>query len=377
MRNTTEYQLAGPKTFRRASRMLFGWQGSNLQNQTKYLRSMYESDGYDSNDNKMTVKLRYWLETGDLSLFTEEELSTVRVFLQTDQSGAEALIVAYDCDAGDYRKLFIFKIKPHTYVALKLFPSQWKAEALAHNLSIGDSDIDELYNTSIENLSKNPAWKELSLLISLSDNWSAEKRYYYLAKQTVHSANYDIQAPRFRMNILEKSEGVIVISMEQAEYFLDTYRSLFPEIPRRNQRVQQQVEQTGIIYNQFGFPFRVTNYNMGNEDMKKLYAWGPQSTIGEITRIAVSRFQEWIESNSAPFDILVDCHDSYLVQCPLQYVKLCKEKMEEFMNQKLKSFIDGTEYRMRSETNVGFNWGTRKKGVNDLGLDKLVEGMLN
>lgn len=331
------------------------------------MREIYESDGWNI---KQKEKLIFWLETGDTSIFTEEELVSIRVLLQVDQSGAEALIVAYDCEPSNYRQLFIHNVKPHVYVALKLFKDIWRKKAGEHGFAISADDIEQLCETKISELKLNPYWKDLDLLIKDSDNWPLTERYYYLAKQTVHSANYDIKENTFIMNILEKSGGKIVIDRDKGKFFLGTYRSLFPEIPERCKRIERQVEDTKILYNMFGFPFMVTDYSVLSTSMKDLYAWSPQSTVGEITRIAFSRMQEWIEQENKPYDILQDNHDSYLVQCPLLEVKTCKEKMQECMNQRLISPVDGVEFSMKSEAQCGLNWSPQKQ-TNPLGLREL------
>ncbi len=368
MRNSCQYKLAGTKTFRRSSSKILGKWGTNLQNLEKSVREPYQPDGFSPDK---AAKCLYWLETGDLTIFTEEELATIKVFLQTDQSGAEALIVAYDSEARDFRKLFENKIKPHVYVALKLFKDIWRDKMKEKGGLIEDLDIDAIASLPIDKLKGNPYWRELDLLIKDSDNWSLQERYYYLAKQTCHSANYGIEAQTFRMNILEKSGGKIVISFEDAKRFLTIYRSLFPEIPESNERIKRQVEETGIIYNMFGFPYYITDYDTSSK-MKEYYAWPRQSTVGEITRIAISREQEFIESEKRKWDILADTHDSSLTQCFLVDVKECIAKKQECFNIEMTSPIDGVKFRMRSETNVGFNWSPFKKGrTPDLDKNKL------
>jgi hypothetical protein len=308
------------------------------------------------------------LETGDTDLFTEEELDKLRIFLQADQSGAEALIVAFDSEAGDYRQLFINNVKVHVYVAMKLFKDVWPLKM--REKSGLNLDIETLDNTPIPKLKLNPQWRELDLLIKDSDNWPLTERFYYFAKQTVHSGNYDIQWAKFILNVLEKSGGKINIPEHEGKRFLETYRGLFPEIPERNRRVRRQVDETKLIYNLFGFPYQITNYNITEHGYKEYYAWGPQSTVGEITRIAFTRLQEIIEENRYKWDILADTHDSYLVQCPLRDTSTCKKAMQECMNQELTSLVDGTVFRMKSECQCGFNW-SKKKSNNLLGLREL------
>lgn len=673
MRNSTIYTNK-PKTFRRSSKKILSYWGGNLQNIEKGMREIYESDGWTM---ELVEKLLYWLATRDLSIFTDEELERVRVLSQTDQSGAEALIVAYDCDAMDYRQLFINSVKPHVYVALKLFSDIWPTKAREHSFSITQEIVDELCNTKIALLNSHPYWRDLDKLIKDSDNWALTERYYYLAKQTVHcvdaktevltelgwikvhdiikdenkslpimvyngkfsyfespstwhsgeyegdmihfngdevdqyvtpehkivyisngntktmpacnaaklkqlkipcstfycgsvalppwkikllvaiqadanwhlkegvrfrlaksrkvnrlldilleggieyehkcdefidnglpistftirnigdilgyfngvklwdswllkfsvdnlctfidelkywdgtqtntfrhkrqeyiskheqnalwvktichlvnrqgtlsfdggvytvginqrsnsiastvtnsyfsgmvycptvstgmflvrrngkisitgnSANYGIQKNTFRMNILEKSGGKIVVPDNEAARFLNTYRALFPEIPDRCRRVEEQVKKTGMLYNMFGFPYTITDYDVGSTTMKDCFAWGPQSTVGEITRIAVSDFQEYAEHNKLPWDVIQDNHDSFLTQGPLYDTKERCKKMQEFMNVPLVSPVDGVKFNMKSECQVGFNWGPMKTGKNDLGLREI------
>ena len=124
-----------------------------------------------------------------------------------------------------------------------------------------------------------------------------------------------------------------------------------------------------MLFNLFGHPFEITDFKI-DDKMKEYYAWSAQSTVGEITRIAATNFQSYIEGNKLPYDILADTHDSYLVQCPLLYVKDCKNRMKEFMNIPLVSPYDGTKFNMKSEQNVGFNWNSGKE-TNPLGLREL------
>ena len=345
-----------------------GW-GGNLQNIEASMRAIYHSDGFDPRNKELVAKCKYWLETGDLSIFTEEELVKLRVFLNSDQAGAEALIVAYDGRKGKYRQLFENDIKIHVYVAMQLFKEFWPIEM--KKIGGVDLDMDTLCSTPIPMLRQNPQFKELDSLIKDSDNWPPSRRYYYHAKQTCHSANYGIEANTFMMNVLLKSRGKVVLLRDQADYFLKVYRGEFPEIPERCERVKQQAKDHKIIYNMFGFPYIITDYEITESMYKELYAWGPQSTVGEITRIAFTNLHEFIWNNNKKWDVLQDNHDSYLAQCPLIEAKECSEKMTEFLAQELVSPVDGTKFNMKSECKIGFNWGPFDKknpDKNPLGL---------
>ncbi len=378
MKNSCTYKLAGPITFRRASSKILpdknkknvGW-GSNLQNIEGELRSIYIPDGFSPS---LEEKCIYYLENNfDTSIFTQEELASLRVFLQTDQSGAEGVLVAWDSSDGDYRSIFRNGISPHVYVAMKLFPKEWKDSIKRLNVLIDPSCVGVLYDTKINDLKKNPDWGQLSALIKSSDSWPLTERYYYFAKQTVHSFSYDIRWHTFIMNILEKSGGKVVISKEDGERFLMTIRGLFPEVPERNRRIDDQVKLTGMLYNIHGQPYTIWPGGAPPEhlltDMKKFYAWGPQSGVAGITQIAYTAMQNYIEEHKKKWDLLTETHDSYLTQGLLHDTKERFEVMSKCINeQQFVSAIDGDKFRMKSETKIAFNWGSYDPDKNKLGM---------
>lgn len=343
MRNSTCIKIAGTNTFRLSSTKLFDYWGSNLQNIEKSVRQIYiPDDGY--------------------------------IFVQVDQSGAEALIVAYCGEAGKYRELFKNDVKPHTYLAMRLFKHVWPHKMMENRLisSLDDFNIDEIINTPIADLKNHQHWRNLSRLIKDSDDWSLTERYYYLAKMVEHSSNYDIQPPALRMNILDKSGGRITISQADSEDYLGTKFALYPEIKGSFHRyVERCAKDTGYLYNLLGHPLCVTDYDITPTILKELYAVIPQSTVGEITNMAYVKLYNYIQTNKLKWDILANTHDSYMCQCPIGEEVECARVMQEFINVPLVSPIDGAEFSMKSEAAVGYNWYSYKKGVNENGLKTL------
>lgn len=331
-RNTTLWKISGTDTFRLSSTELFEY-GTNVQNPDKRICRIYWAD-------------------------------KDRVFVQVDQSGAEALLVSYEAEHGRYRDLFLNGIKPHQYLGL-YFPEHW----------IKDYPyVHELVNVPISELGTIKEWAVLKKAISDSDYADADKRYYYLYKQTCHSGNYDVHAPTFRTNILVKSEGSVVLTMADAEKFLDVYNNrVFPEIPKWRASIDVEIDQTKTLRNLFGYPR--TFYSLRKGDYKQAYAFKPQSTVGTITNIAYTNLQNYIEDNNLDWDLLINKHDSYLVQCRREEAKECAIKMKEFMNQKLVSSRGETFY-MKSEAQCGLNWApfdkdTKPKPKNPMGLGSI------
>ncbi len=282
-----------------------------------------------------------------------------RKLVQTDQSGAEALIVAYCCRHGKFRDLFIHGVKPHVFVAMHVFLATWK-------LKIKDIDIEAFINTPIPELKKRAGWKILDEMIKASDNWQPNERYYFFAKQMCHSLNYDAREFAFRMNVLEKSRGKVVLTKQQSQDYIAKYHGLFPEIHEWHRDIEQELRYTGMICNLFGYPFPCVE-EPREQELKEWYAIKPQSTVGCITHIAITQMQQFIEDNHLQWDCWNNNHDSMVVQCPIAEELECARKSKEFMEQELTS-PRGEKFRMRSECQTGFNWSPWKKDKNEQGL---------
>lgn len=316
-RNSCSWNLAGTKTFRLSSSKLLGRWGTNLQNPDKETCPIYRPD-------------------------------PGKKFVQADQSGAEALVVSYLCRKGKFRELFLHGIKPHVFVGLHLFKDVWRTE-------LKDLDLTPYLEASPAELASLPKFKELDKLIKSSDKWPSQRRFYYMAKQVCHSANYDIQAMEFAVNVLKNSSGTINLGHVVAGKFLLTYHTLFPEIREWHQKVRTQVKIFKSVSNLFGFKRHIHGF-LTDRDYKQIYAWIPQSTVGTITNIALTNLQYYIEDNNLDWDILNNKHDSYLVQAPIEEAEECGRVMQKFMEQSLTA-PDGTTFTMRSEVASGFNWG--------------------
>lgn len=327
-RNTTTWKLGGTKSLRLASATLFDIYGTNLTNIEKDLRRLY------------------WADKG-------------KKLVQTDQAGAEALIVAYLCKPGKFRSLFEHNVKPHVFVAMHVFLGTWRMQCK-------DLDIESFVNTPIPELKKKEGWQMLDKLIKDSDNWQPNERYYFFAKQMCHSLNYDAREFAFRMNVLEKSRGKVVLSKQQAMDYITKYHGLFPEIRDWHRSLAEELRHTGMITNLFGYPFPCDD--MPSEyDLKEWYAIPPQSTVGCITHIAITQMQQFIEDNKLDWDCWNNNHDSMVTQCPIEEELECGRMSKQFMEQDLIS-PRGEKFRMRSETQSGFNWSPWKKDKNEHGL---------
>lgn len=321
--NTTQYVIPGTKGFRAASRALWSRKpfpgfGTNLQNVEKNMRKMYvpSRPGYK--------------------------------FIQTDQAGAEALIVSRLMNPNNKLKLlFDNNIKIHVYLGVA-FWEQWEKE---------HPYVVDFLRTPIPELKNHPQWDTFKNAVADSDNNPPETRFYYHYKQTGHSANYGIRAQTFIDNLLLKSGGKVRLTKAQGERYLEGYHGLIPEIRSEFHRdTAHEYESTGRLYNLLGFPIEITQ-RVFEHEYSKIYDKKAQSTVGCITHIAYTNLQAFIEENKLAWNMLANTHDSYLSEAPDSEVMDCARKQKEYMEQWMISPKTGERFKMGSETSVGGNWG--------------------
>lgn len=315
-RITTAYNLAGTTSYRLASRRLLGEWGTNIQNFPKKLRKLFIPD-------------------------------EGKVFVQADQSGAEALVVSYLCTHGNFRRLFEYGVKSHVYVALRLFANVW-AEKLAE-------PIEPYVEADVANLVKMPNWPKLQALIASSDGWAAAERYYFMAKMVCHASNYGMKAPTFRVNVLQKSRGAVNLSHKQATYFLETYHKLFPEIRTWHKDTIDRLRKDRCLRNLFGYP-RMFTQPIEQSMYKEAYAFVPQSTVGTITNIAFTALYNNPRIRTLGADVIQNNHDSVLLQCAPEDAEEVSALACDALNVEMTSPF-GEKFRMRSSAEVGKSWG--------------------
>ena len=324
-RDTSLWDISGTDSFRLGSRMLFPQKG--------------ERPGYNIGGNRANVEKtmrRIWI--ADIGY----------LLCQRDQGGAEAMIVSYLCKEGNYRKLFQVGIKPHTYLALKLFKDVWIKE-------FGKEKIEILIRAPIEELPSIPFWREVEDFIKLSDKNPAKKRYYHFAKKTVHAASYGMYESTFQLAMLKESGGLLDLSLDECKMFLAAFHAEFPEIRQWHNKTLEIAETNKQLRNLFGYPFNITTV-INPENFRDLIAWVPQSTVACITRQAYIKTYRHIVDQDKQWHMLNDNHDSYMVEAPIQEIEECSSTMKDHIEVKLISPTDGTEFQMKSSATIGNNW---------------------
>ena len=333
-RFVTSFRVAGTKSFRLAAGKLFGEYGGNAQNPAKpLLKALVARNGY--------------------------------TFVQPDQSGAEALVVAHLTRPGNYRALFANGIKPHTFLALHIFGStkpHWFEEL--------PTPLDKfLATTNPADLVNLPGWPALSARIEASDVTEPD-RPYMCGKRTAHARSYCMGARTFQEAMLKDTQGTMVLSYKQAQHFLSTFDWLFPEVIEWQTEVTLMAKACGELRNLLGFP-RKCHQIFTNGYERELVSWIPQSTVGCITHEGVLKFRalKTADSRYRDWHLLNNKHDSMLLEVPDAAVAHAVDLAKTFMAVDLVG-SDGVQFRMKSDVQVGKVWAPSKVKTDTLGMQK-------
>ena len=332
-RFVTSFRVAGTKSFRLAAGMLFGEFGGNAQNPCKpLLGCLIARPGYS--------------------------------FVQPDQAGAEALIVAHLTRPGTYRSLFANNIKPHTFLALHIFGDrkpQWF-------LDLPSTQEQFLAAKDPAALVALPGWPELNKRIMASD--TDVDRCYYVGKRTAHARSYKMGARTFQEALLKDTQGTMVLSYRHSQAFLGMFDSLFPEIIEWQQEVVLLAKAGGELRNLLGFPRKCHQiFTDGYE--RELISWIPQSTVGCISHEGVMKLRR--DKLNKPrtygqWHLVNQKHDSLLLEVPDADVPDAKQYAVQLMAVDLVG-RDGVQFKMKSDVQVGKIWRPAKKGMpEDLGM---------
>jgi hypothetical protein len=269
-----------------------------------------------------------------------------RKIAQADQSGAEALIVAYESRPGAYRRIFQLGYKPHTFLALRIF---WTIRK--------DWFVDlplpaEVYaNASVEELPLLPGWKTLDSRIKKSGS------PYDIGKRTCHAKSYMMGVKTFILQTLKESKAKLFLTVEEAKIYLAMFEFLFSEIIEWQREIREELETKHELFNLFGFP-RKFEQRINEAYVREAVSWKPQSTVAIITHNAIAQMQNHIEASGVDWHVISNKHDSAAVEAPTEEAPLAGEMLQSFLKAKLTG-RDGAQYEMRSEIQIGQRWCKR------------------
>jgi len=295
----TSYIVTGTRSFRLGSRRVLDRWGMNLQNPDKY--------------------------TQDIAV-----AAPGMVIVQGDQSGAEALIVAYLARPGRYRALFQNNVKPHTYLAMHLFAETFGLTSASPFLHLEPHEFVNL-----------PEWPALHKRIKNSGN------PYDIGKRTAHGSSYRMGPRTFRDANIKQSKGRLRLNLKECAAFLNKFKTLFPEIVEWQESIEIAVRSTRRLENLFGYERRFER-ELTDSYIREAISWIPQSTVGCITHLGIRK------ARAAGLRVCSNKHDSYAVMCREDEAP----DVARFIQDSMSVTLPGrdTSFTMKSEIQIGRNW---------------------
>lgn len=172
-----------------------------------------------------------------------------------------------------------------------------------------------------------------------------DKRTRSLAKRGVHATNYLISPQS-----LARSLG---ISLKEANYFIDKWFTSHPQIPQWHDRLEEQLYSTRTIYNAFGY--RKVFFDRIERVLTEAVAWIPQSTVA----IAINKALFNIYTNIPEIQLLIQVHDSLVMQVPKHNWKSYLPRIKEAMTIKIP--YEDPLYLPTSAEVSAISWGHKQK----------------
>ena len=305
----SHYAVAGTNTGRLASRKLFDQYGGNLQ-------------------NKSDEERRLFIPRPGMR------------FGQNDLEGAEAVAVALYVPEGNFHDCIRRKVKIHNFVCIKLFPEKFSA-------FLTPQEADNLTPAALHS---RPDYKQIVA------HCKTLKTEYDLAKRTVHGSNYAMGWKTFIKTVLKGTNGRVVLDAPQAKRMLASYFELFPELKFFQTSADEAVRNFTPLTNLLDWSI-VIKARYTTALGRTAVAWRPQSTIGLLMLYAAVKFQDALEAEQRPWNLLTPTHDSGLVEAPADEIVRAVDKLAECMTFELVSPLDGSKWVIGVERSVGDNWG--------------------
>lgn len=241
-----------------------------------------------------------------------------KVFLYRDYSQAEARVVAYLADAKGLIELFEDSSR-----------------------DVHKENASRIFNIAIEAV-------------------TAAQRYN--AKRGVHAFNYGMEVDLF-VAVVNQAFRETGFRMDRATAKLvrDGYFLLYPEIQANFWRaVRDELNNTRTLVDAFGRK-RMFFGRWDDKLIRDGYSFKPQATVGGLCCRALVNCYNNIELGRPDLDaqLLLQVHDSLLMQAPVEHAEEVAHLMEQEMN--IPMTINGHTFTIPTDCKIGYNWANRPK----------------
>lgn len=235
------------------------------------------------------------------------------MFTECDLKGAEARVVAYFCQDDTLIRLMEEDKNVHTYTA---------------NLIWGVNE-DEVKQDEAQKKTEGRDTESL----------------YYKAKRIRHSCNY-------KGTWVTVSEQLGITAAE-AKKLIQKYYDMSPNLVKWHKRVEEQIKTNRTIITPLGRK-RIFFDRLGEQLYKEAIAYAPQETVASVLNLGLIKFYNEICKPHDDIEIMLQVHDSLLVQHPSEKKEFVWKELERCMRVDLS--IRGREFFIPIEIKSGMNW---------------------
>lgn len=239
-----------------------------------------------------------------------------------------------------------------------LYRDYSQAEARVVAYLAREQGLIDLFNDPTRDIHKENAARIFN--VAVADVTKAQR---YLAKRVVHASNYGMEAGRLVEIVNQDAETTGVwLDLSTAQFLLDRYFAIFPGIKEHFwSDVRRDIQRSRTLENCFGRK-RTFYGRYADELIRDAYSWIPQSTIGDLCTRAMVRI-----ANEIPeCELLLNVHDSILVQCLPEQAAHVATRMEHYM--RIPLVIHGHQFYVPTDCKLGTNWGNKSE-TNPNGLE--------
>lgn len=232
-----------------------------------------------------------------------------------------------------------------------------QAEARVVAALANDEYLLELFADPTRDIHKETASRIFN--VPISEVTDAQR---YLGKRVRHAVNYGMDAKRFVEVVNEDAKTTgISITESLARSVIDGFWLLHPNHKSVYwATIERQVKHSRSLSTPFGRK-RLFFGRMDDKLFREAYSYIPQSTVGWICNEGVARIYNRIGLGRPDLraQLLLQVHDSILVQCPREHAREVAALMGECMT--IPFECNGHKLVIPTDAKIGYNWGNRSK----------------
>lgn len=202
--------------------------------------------------------------------------------------------------------------------------------------------------------------RKTASLIFRKPEGEVTKQERSVAKSCVHALNYGMGFGRFA--------ELTGMPPTEARDIRNRYFAAFPRLQVWHSEIKLKLARDRELVTPLG---RKRQFAAGwNEDLwKEAWAYLPQSTVGDLLNIGFLEFWRWLKAlhaiqaphlypstNEEVYDcqIMLQIHDSLVVQCPEQHVATIASKLKSCLEKPI--VVNGHRITIPTDCSVGENW---------------------